>query len=235
MNEPRRVVFLTGASSGLGRALALRFAEPGTSLALFARRREALEAVAAAAVARGAEALAYPVDVSDADALHTAFDAALARFGAVTVLVNAAGWSPPLRPVLETPVETWDKVMAVNARATYLTSRHCLPILLKQGGGMIVNICTAAEPLKVPTISAYRASKAAQRAFAQCLREELKGTGVKVLTVLPEPMDTPMRWEATPDFPRDKVISPDDVAATIHALVTGPAGVSVDEVFVRLP
>jgi short-subunit dehydrogenase len=137
--------------------------------------------------------------------------------------------------LLETPLETWDKVMAINARATYLTSRRCLPTLLEQGSGTIVNICTAAEPLRVPTVAAYRASKAAQRAFGQSLREELKGTGVKLLVVLPEPMDTPMRWEATPDFPRDKVISPDDVAATIHALVTGPVGVSVDEVFVRSP
>jgi short-subunit dehydrogenase len=229
------VAFVTGATSGLGKAVAERFAEEGVSVALFARRENELERVADAARTIGVTAETFVVDLRKPAALHAAANAALARFGRVDVLVNNAGWSPKLHRVLDTSLKTWDDAMNLNARAGYLMTRACLPSMLGQGSGYIVDVCTAAVAVSAATVSAYRASKAAQRAFAQSLRAELRETGVRVLTVFPEPMDTPMRWAATPDFPRNRALNPQDVAALIVDLATRSGIAYLDEVFVRAP
>ncbi len=229
-----RAAIVTGAGRGLGKAIALALASQGVAVALLARTVTELDAVARQVRDSGGNAAVVPIDLEQPDAIVRAVDATLGAFDRLDIVINNAGWSPPLRPVLETPLETWDRAMNVNARAAFLLSKACLPALRDAGGGQIINICTAAVEVPIATISAYRASKAAQRAFAECLREEVRPLGIKVINVLPEPMGTSMRWQATPDFPRDRVMAPEVVAKVVLELLQHDPAVFVDEVAVRM-
>ncbi len=124
--------------------------------------------------------------------------------------------------------------MDVNARATFLLCKAFLPTLIEKRAGHIINISTAVVDVPVATITAYRASKAAQKAFAESLLEEVRPLGIKVTTILPEPMDTPMRWEATPDYPRDRVMDPNEVARVVVELLKQDEKVFIDRLAVRV-
>ncbi|UCH27481.1 MAG: SDR family oxidoreductase [Trueperaceae bacterium] len=228
------VIILTGAGRGLGKAIALALADREVKLALLARTRHELDAVAEVVSAAGSQALVVPVDLSDPDQIEGAVAKTLEAFGGIDVLINNAGWSPPLRPLQETTLETWNTAMDVNARATFLLCKACLPTLIEKRAGHIINISTAVVDVPVATITAYRASKAAQKAFAESLLEEVRPLGIKVTTILPEPMDTPMRWEATPDYPRDRVMDPNEVARVVVELLKQNEEVFVDRLAVRV-
>ena len=234
MNLQDKVVILTGAGRGLGKATALMLAAKKPKLVLLARTQAELEAATVACKTLDAEALAIPTDLSEPEQINCAVKQTLETFGSIDVLINNAGFSPPLRPVTETLLEDWDYALAVNARAPFLLSKACLPAMQVNNSGHIINILTAVVDVPVVTISAYRASKAALRAFAQCLREEVKTLGIKVTNLLPEPMDTPMRWEATPDFPKDRVMNPEEVACVVLQVLEQDDEVDLGEVPVRL-
>lgn len=233
MNLKDKVIIITGAGRGLGKAIALMLAKESANLVLLARTKTELESVASAARGLGANALAIPTDLRKPDEITKAVQQTLETYGTIDVLINNAGFSPQLRPVIETRLEDWEHVMELNARAPFLLSKACLPIMLGKKSGHIINIVTAAVGLSIATISSYRASKAALLAFAQCMREEVKTQGVKVTNILPEPMDTPMRWEVMPEYPKDQVIAPQEVARTILFVLQNDGGSLVSDVPVR--
>jgi 3-oxoacyl-[acyl-carrier protein] reductase len=234
MNLKDSAVILTGAGRGLGKAIALALADRGVNLTLLARTHHELDTVAEAVREAGSQALVLPADLSDPGQIEAAVAKVLDVFGGIDVLINNAGWSPPLRPLQETTLETWNTAMNVNARATFLLCKACLPTLVDKRAGHIINISTAVVDVPVATISAYRASKAAQKAFAESLLEEVRPFGIKITNILPEPMDTPMRWEATPDYPRDRVMDPREVARVVVELLEQDEQVFVDQLAVRV-
>jgi 3-oxoacyl-[acyl-carrier protein] reductase len=219
MNLQDKVVIITGAGRGLGKATALMLAKEKPNLALLARTKSELESVAEAAKTLGANALVLPTDLRNPEQISQAVERVLEVYGTIDVLINNAGFSPQLRTVADTRLEDLNHVFEINARAPFLLSQACLPTLMKNRSGHIINVVTAAVDLAVATISSYRASKAALRAFAECMREEVKGFGIKVTNLFPEPMDTPMRWEATPDFPKEQITAPEEVADVILAVL----------------
>jgi NAD(P)-dependent dehydrogenase (short-subunit alcohol dehydrogenase family) len=219
MNLQDKVIIVTGAGRGLGKAIALTLAKEKPKLALLARTQSELESVAASVKAFGAEALVLPTDLRSPEHITKTVKQVLETYGSIDVLINNAGFSPQLRPVINTRLEDWEHVFELNARAPFLLSQACLPTMTEKRSGHIVNIVTAAVDVEVATISSYRASKAALRAFAECMREEVKEFGIKVTNVLPEPLDTPMRWSATPDFPKEQIIAPEEVAAAVLSLL----------------
>jgi NAD(P)-dependent dehydrogenase (short-subunit alcohol dehydrogenase family) len=233
MNLKEKIVIVTGAGRGLGKVIALTLAKEKVNLALLARTKTELESVASAARALGANALAIPTDLRKPEEITAAIKQVLETYGTIDVLINNAGFSPQLRPVIETRLEDWEHVIELNARAPFLLSQACLPVMQGKKSGHIINIVTAAVELSIGTISAYRASKAALLAFAQCLREEVKTQGVRVTNILPEPMDTPMRWEVMPEYPKDQVIAPEEVARTIFFVLQHDGGSFVGEVPIR--
>jgi 3-oxoacyl-[acyl-carrier protein] reductase len=219
MNLQDKVVIVTGAGRGLGKAIALTLAKEKTKLALLARTQSELESVAASATALGAKALVLPSDLRSPEQITTAIKRTLETYGTIDVLINNAGLSPQLRTIVNTRLEDWDHVLELNARAPFLLSQACLPTMIEKRSGHIINVVTAAVDMAIATIGSYRASKAALRAFAECMREEVKHFGVKVTNILPEPLDTSMRWEVTPDFPKEQVMAPEEVAdAILHVL-----------------
>jgi NAD(P)-dependent dehydrogenase (short-subunit alcohol dehydrogenase family) len=230
-----RKVFVIGAAGGLGRAVAKAFGERQAALAVFARDRGALEQMGEEFAAAGVQTATFVADTADEAQLIGALEHAREQLGGVDVLVNCSGWSPQIAPFVSTTTEDWERVMLANARPSFLLLRWALRVMGEAGAGDVVDVCSSVVGVRPPGVSAYRASKAAQLSLGAVARAEAKGTGVRVVSVMPEPMDTPMRWAVTPDFPRDAVLPADAVAEAIVALTELPRAVAVDEVFLRLP
>jgi NAD(P)-dependent dehydrogenase (short-subunit alcohol dehydrogenase family) len=178
-----KVVWITGASAGIGRELARVFAEEGARVAVSARRRELLDEVVAELEAAGAIALAIPCDVTDEEAVAAAVDRVVERFGRLDVAVANAGFSVTGR-VESLSAAEWRRQLDVNVVGVALTARYALP-QLRATRGRLVLVGSAAAFLPVPGAGAYGASKAALRSLGETLSAELAGSGVTCTTLHP--------------------------------------------------
>lgn len=185
------VVVITGASSGIGRALALALAGEGACLALAARRAEALEALAEEIRRGGGRAAALPTDVADPEQVDRLIDETLRRWGRIDLLVANAGLY--LRaPIREVRPEHFERSMAVNFYGALYPVLAALPHMLGRGSGHIVLVSTMDAKKGLPPDAPYVAAKAALAGFGDVLRQELHGTGVRSTLVFPGRVDTPM-------------------------------------------
>ncbi|HSD28297.1 MAG TPA: SDR family oxidoreductase [Vicinamibacteria bacterium] len=179
-----KVVVVTGASQGIGKALALELAGQRPRLVLAARDEAALEAVAAGCRARGAEALVVRTDVADEASCRALVERAVERFGGVDVLVNNAGMGMLARFEDVTDLSLYERLMRVNYLGSVYPTFHALPHL-KRSHGQIVAVSSLVGLTGVPMRTAYAATKHAQIGFFDSLRVELRGTGVSVTVVAP--------------------------------------------------
>ena len=185
------VTIITGASSGIGLATAEAFAGAGARLVLAARSSEKLAALTPALEARGAEVLAVPTDVTSEAGVRKLVDQAVARFGRVDIAVCNAGIY--IRgTVKDLPLEVFERCMSVNFYGTLHLIRAVLPLMLAQRSGHIVAVTSVDGRKGLPLDAAYVASKFATTGFVDVLRQELRGTGVFVSTIMPGRVDTPM-------------------------------------------
>jgi NAD(P)-dependent dehydrogenase (short-subunit alcohol dehydrogenase family) len=183
------VIVVTGASSGNGKAISLALASKGARLVLAARRVRLLEAVAQEAKDHGAEALIVPCDVTDAEQVYRVAEAAVERWGRIDGWVNCAGvivWSL----FEDTTTEEFQRTLDVNLMGSVYGAQAALPVMRRQGSGVIVNIASMASLVAFPTQTAYAASKAALLIFGEALRRELRGSGIRVCQVLPTGVNT---------------------------------------------
>jgi len=188
--EPRgAVVAITGASAGIGRAAALAFAREGSRLALSARRLDRLEALAAEVHALGAEAMVMAMDVADPADVRRFVDATVARFGRLDVMVNNAGSGVRGR-VEETPVEDYRRLMEVNYLGTVYGCQAVLPVMRRQGAGVIINVSSIVGHRALAGGAAYAATKSAQVSLTEALRLELRGTGIAACSIHPVSTET---------------------------------------------
>jgi short-subunit dehydrogenase len=179
-----KVAVVTGASQGIGRALALELASQRSRLVLAARDAEALGRVARECEARGAEALAVPTDVADEAACRALIAAGVARFGGLDVLVNNAGIGMLARFEEVTDLSLYERLMRVNYLGSVYPTWHALPHL-RRSRGQVVAISSLAGLNGVPGRTAYAATKHAQVGFFDSLRIELRGSGVSVTVIAP--------------------------------------------------
>lgn len=184
MNLAGAVVAVTGASSGIGRETALEFARAGAQVSLSARRLERLEAVAEAVRALGAGCFVMALDVTEAAEVRRFVESTLARFGRLDVLVNNAGFGVRGR-VEDTPPADYERLMRVNFLGTVHGCQAALPLMKRQGRGVLINVSSVVGHRALPGGAAYAASKAAQISLTESLRAELRGTGVHACSVHP--------------------------------------------------
>jgi len=212
-----RVAIVTGASSGIGRRTAELLAERGARVAIFARSAEKLEAIAAAYRER---MIAVAGDVTDLAAIERLFAATESRFGHCDVLINNAGMIDPA-PLVDTTLEQWERMFAVNVRGAFLACRRALPSMFKRRRGVIVNVSSISGvigPEKFPGWVSYCASKGAVISMTEALAVETKEYGVRVNCVSPGAVDTPMWDEASGGAPAS--MTAEEVAESILFLAS---------------
>jgi NAD(P)-dependent dehydrogenase (short-subunit alcohol dehydrogenase family) len=189
-----KVSIITGAGSGMGRVAALRFAAEGSSVVVADNNKAAAEETAGLVRAAGGKAVPAAVDVSlEADA-KAMVELAIRQFGRLDVLYNNAGIMPEAdHSVVDTPVEAWDLVMAVNVRGVYLACKYAIPHMVERHSGSIINVSSFVAILgcSVPQ-DAYTASKGAVLALTRSLAVQFAPQGVRTNAILPGPVETPL-------------------------------------------
>jgi NAD(P)-dependent dehydrogenase (short-subunit alcohol dehydrogenase family) len=221
MNLQGRTALITGASRGLGAALAHSLAGRGARVVLVARGERELEDVAHAIRSAGGEAFAVPGDVGDKTAIHRIAGVATAVAGPIDLLVHNASTlgRTPLRPLLDTDCEDLGRVLDVNLVGPFRLTKVVAGSMALRGAGLVVHVTSDASVNAYPTWGAYSISKAALDHLGRVLAAELADFGVKVLSVDPGEMRTRMHAEALPDADPDTLAAPEDVAARITSLI----------------
>ena len=222
-----RVIVVTGASSGIGRAAALRLGAAGATVLLVARTGEALEQVGERIAARGGTAHSHPCDLRDPDAIDQLAAEILERHSCVDVLVNNAGHSIR-RPIHESysRLHDFERTMALNYYAPLRLTLALLPTMRAHRSGHIINISTMGVQVNNARFSAYIASKAALDAFARCLATEACSDGIRVTTIHPPLVHTPMT-ATSPVYDHAPGLTADEAAEMIiEAIRTRPARVA---------
>lgn len=219
-NEPHGVAVVSGGGSGIGREIALTLARRGHPLALLGRRKALLEQTLSEA---GGDGLSLPCDVRDADSVAAAAREIEGRWGAAAVVVPAAGLAA-IAPLDETPPERFRDVLDTNLTGTFLLLHALLPDMKRRGHGWIFPILSTAAQRGFPGWSAYCASKWGLAGLVAALREELRGSGLRVTALYPGATDSPL-WDELPGtWNRALMVPPREVArAVANALDADPS------------
>jgi len=207
---------VTGASRGIGRAIALRLAGAGAEVALWARDADRLQAVAAEITNAGGRAQPIIVDVTDPAAIEGGAEIVRRTMAPVRIVVNNAG-AVVRKPTALLSLADWRRVIAVNLDGTFLVTRAFL-VDLTRAGGRVINIASIAGREGTPMLAAYCAAKHGVVGFTRALAEELRTAKVSVNAVCPGSVDTAMLREGLPEAKPD--MSPDDIASTVLFLAT---------------
>jgi len=186
-----RTAVITGASKGLGKAMALALAAEGARVALVSRDTALLEAVAGEIAAAGGDATTFPADVTSEQQVRAMADQVAARFGKVNILINNAGVNVR-KPVTDFTLEEWRRVMDTNVTAAFLMCRALIPQMTGQGYGRIINMTSIMSWISMPHRAAYSASKAALLGMTRALALELAGEGITCNGISPGPFATEM-------------------------------------------
>ncbi|MEU0600542.1 SDR family oxidoreductase [Streptomyces sp. NPDC006393] len=224
-----RVALVTGASGGIGKAVAERLAKDGFALGVhYAGNKAKADAVVEEITASGGQAIAVGGDVADEHAMEAAFDAVETAFGGVDVVVNAAGIMV-LAPIAALDLDDLDRMHRTNIRGTFVVSQQAARRV--RPGGAIINVSTSVTRTQLPTYGAYVASKAAVQGITLILARELRGKDITVNTVAPGPIATPLFLEGKDEAtianfakatPLERLGEPEDVAESV-AFLAGPA------------
>jgi NAD(P)-dependent dehydrogenase (short-subunit alcohol dehydrogenase family) len=221
MDVRNKAVLITGASRGLGAALARELARRGARLALVARGGEALERVAGEIRAAGGEAHAIAADVGSKDDVYAIAGTAAALVGDVEVVVHNASTlgAVPLPLLLDLACEDLERALEVNVVGPFRLTKALAGSMLLRGHGLVVHVSSDAATSAYPTWGAYGASKAALDHLSRTWAAELDGTGVRFIGVDPGEMDTQMHAEAMPDADRASLARPEGVARAVAEMI----------------
>jgi 3-oxoacyl-[acyl-carrier protein] reductase len=225
------VAVVTGASRGVGLAIAGRLARIGHHVVLCARSQAELDRAVSAIIAQGGSASAYRCDVTKADEVADLASSVLAEFSRCDVLVNNAGIGAMGTPLYQVEPEAFDNVMATNLRGPFLLLRAFAPAMLAARAGHIINIGSLAGKSPLPNGAPYAASKWGLLGLMMSAAEELRPHGVRVSVISPGSIATDFSGHAGKDD--DWKISPDDVAAVVEDLIAQSPRSFISEVLLR--
>ena len=210
-----RVVLVAGGTGGLGRAVSLAFLEEDARVVVTYRKQEEVDILKNLAVGKGSQLDGFSVDVTDEAEVGKLVEGIVARHGRLDAMVNTVGGYAGGVNLWELDTKVFDQMLALNLRSGYALSRAGVRVMLKQGSGAIVNIAAKAAIDHGAGAAAYAASKAAAVAMMDSLAEDLKGTGIRVNSVLPSIIDTEANRKAMPMADFAKWPKPEDIARVI--------------------
>ncbi len=231
-----QAALVTGASAGVGKAIALALAAEGAKVAITARRADLLKQVAEQIRALGAEALDYPADVTDPAAVKGLFDAALSRFGRLDILVNNAGGNIGRGKLSEITVEGWKANYDLNVTSALMCAQAALPTMRSQRQGTIINISSGSG--KRPTVEAgasYSAAKAAMIMFNRFINMEERQHGIRACVIVLGTTDTPAHHQGGPPKPEVQAtwMYPEDIAQVVTMVAALPHRATIEELEIR--
>jgi NADP-dependent 3-hydroxy acid dehydrogenase YdfG len=239
MSLSGKIVFITGASAGIGAATAYAFANEGARLLLCARRKEKLAAVAAEAVAQGAKGVhTFELDVRDSTAVAAAIAGLPSAWSAIDILVNNAGLSRGLDKLYQGHIEDWEEMIDTNVKGLLYMTRAVVPGMVERGRGHVINLGSTAGELTYPNGAVYCATKAAEKSINDGLRQDVLGTPLRVTSIDPGMVETDfskVRFRGD-DARASKVyqgltpLSPEDVANAIVWAASQPPHVNIAHV-----
>ena len=239
MSLKGKIVFITGASAGIGAATALAFASEGAKLLLAARRAGRLSEVASRALERGAPSVhSIDLDVRDHRAVQNAIDGLPAEWSEIDILVNNAGLSRGLEKLYMGKIEDWDEMIDTNVKGLLYVSRSVVPGMVVRGRGHVINLGSTAGELSYPNGAVYCGTKAAERAINDGLRQDVLGTPIRVTSVDPGMVETDfslVRFHGDTDraakvYKGVKPLTPEDIAEVIVWASSRPAHVNIARV-----
>jgi len=234
-----KVVFITGASAGIGAATALKFAAEGSRLLLAARRAGKLAEVASAALDRGAPAVhSIDLDVRDHRAVQNAIDSLPAEWAEIDILVNNAGLSRGLDKLYLGNIQDWEEMIDTNVKGLLYVTRAVVPGMVVRGRGHVINLGSTAGEITYPNGAVYCATKAAERSINDGLRQDVLGTPIRVTSVDPGMVETDFslvrfhgdQERAAKVYKGVKPLTPEDIADVIVWSASRPAHVNIARV-----
>lgn len=236
-NVENKVVLITGASSGIGRATALTLGRAGARLVIGARRTGHLQELAQEIRAEGGQVEVQPLDVTDRSSVEQFVSCALDAFGRVDVIVNNAGVMP-LSLLASLKVEEWDRMIDVNIRGVLYGIAAVLPVMERQGSGQIINVSSVGGLSVVPTAAVYCATKYAVRAISDGLRQE--NDRLRVTCVYPGVVESELADTITEDYAaamidkfRETALDPEAIGDAIAHVIAQPDTVNTTDIVVR--
>jgi NAD(P)-dependent dehydrogenase (short-subunit alcohol dehydrogenase family) len=239
--ENKRAI-VTGAASGIGRAIAVRFAEEGARVLVADIDGEAAESVAAEL---GENALGYRVDVTSAEEMRRMVAYAVERWGGLDVMVNNAGLGVAAKTP-ETSEEDWQRVMDVNLKGTFLGMKYAIPAIRESGGGSLINMSSVAALVGVADRAAYCAAKGGIMALTRAAAVDHVGEGVRINCIAPGTVDTPWVARITAGYedpeaaraamrarqPHGRLVTPEEIAAMAAYLAADEAASTIGAVMI---
>jgi NAD(P)-dependent dehydrogenase (short-subunit alcohol dehydrogenase family) len=222
-----KVALVTGASRGVGRAIAEALAHECCKVIITGRDEEALASTSAAISRNGSSAFARHCDVRSSESVDSLARAIRKQFKRLDILINNAGVAHAAATIDKLPIESWRDVIDTNLTGLFLVTRALLPLM--HPGGTIINNLSVSATMVFPETSAYNASKHGALGFTDTLREELRPRGIRVISLIPGATDTDIWNQFWPDAPRDKMMSPASIAQAVVCAVKLPENATISK------
>ncbi|MBK6505189.1 MAG: SDR family oxidoreductase [Ignavibacteria bacterium] len=227
-----KIIWVTGASTGIGKAIAEKFSSKGCTVVITARSKSRLDDIVKEIRLTGREAMAYVCDVSsERSVIHTA-KKIQEKYGTIDVLINNAG-ATVFKSFLDTETKDYDNVIDTNLKGPFLCMKAVLPQMIRKKTGSIINILSVAANTTFENSSVYSASKAGMQAMASCIRKEVRKHNIKICNIYPGAVETDM-WDikARQQF-RNRMMTPADIGDIAFDVYNKPERLMVEDLVVR--
>jgi 3-oxoacyl-[acyl-carrier protein] reductase len=227
-----KVAVVTGASRGIGRAIAMMLASEGVFVAATARSEERLRQLQHDIESTGGQIHIIVADLADPLSAQHIVSQTVTKFGRLDILINNAGIAVQ-STLLETSTEQWDQLMAVNARAPFLLCKEAIPYMKTAGGGTIIQIVSVVGVKGYINQGAYTASKHALMGMSKVLAQEVQADNIRVHTILPGGVATEMIERMRPDLKKSELMASEEIADIVLFLLTHRGNAVIDDIHVR--
>jgi NADP-dependent 3-hydroxy acid dehydrogenase YdfG len=227
-----KVIVITGASKGIGKALAFALSGLGCKVALLARSENELLAIKNEIKNNGGKCEIFAGDIADENFVDNSAAAVIAAFGSIDIVINNAGYGI-FKTSEETTATEWDSVFATNTKGTFLMTKAVTPIMKKNKGGHIINIASDVAKRVFAGGSLYCASKYAQDAYSMAIRKELRPFNIKVSVVYSGLVDSSFHADPEGHSSHDRWLKNEDMASAIIYIASQPAHVVIDELMIH--
>lgn len=229
--DTNKIIFVTGGAQGLGAAICKTLSSKDNTILIGDLKQEQGTGVAESICKNGCRAESFKMDLSNRQSIEETFRMIEEKYGTIDVLINNAGVDIT-KAITDLSIEEWDRVINVNLRAPFITTKCVLSLMIPNGSGHIINIISTAALRGWTEASAYHASKWGLRGFTQALYSEARRNNIKVSAIIAGGMKTPFLLDRFPDIDQSKLQNPENVAKTIQFILSQPLETIVPEVMV---